>query len=414
MKAINIFYFFVGLLSFFYARILGMISFGEIMIIIYVTWLVFSRRLSLGKWIGDSQVHTTILLLVLAVFSALIFNLLNGSSDAEIAKYIGTIILLPFSLFFFRDMLMTNDRGILFFILGYGLSTIIVNMYFVQFSDFVVGNRDGDLKQFQEEFYAYTICNLAYIINAFYFKKNIKLLFLLNFLLAILCLMGNSRHLFLMLVIHDFILFLYYYVMKRHVYVTFSKLISWGTILSFILLFTYYGYGFMAESGALGEYGKLKYESQEKEKGGIVSSRSYFVKGLITLTHYPLGGLSNDGRDVNDNLEIRQEYAQIMEIPVPSSKNLMGHSVILNWWIAFGILSVPFWLYIIWLLISCFKYLFNSYDDNVFVALMFYSSLNMLWDIFFSPFGGRIGYGLSIILIIYILSSSKKKMNVFF
>ena len=104
MKVLNVFYFLVGLLSFFLTRVFGIISFGEILIILYVIWLALSGRMSFGKSIIDEELGKVLMFLGLAIISALISSLLNGSSDIEIVKYVGTIILLPFSFFFFRDI----------------------------------------------------------------------------------------------------------------------------------------------------------------------------------------------------------------------------------------------------------------------------------------------------------------------
>lgn len=406
MKVLNVFYFLIGLLSFFLTRVFGIISFGEILIILYVAWLALSGRISFGKSIIDDKLRKVLIFLGLAITSALISSLLNGSSDIEIVKYVGTIILLPFSFFFFRDMLINDQHGIVPFTLGYGLSNIIVNLFFVQFSDYVVGQRGDDFQQFQDDFYAYTICYLAYVVNAYYYCRNIKLLFLLNLILALLCLMGNSRHLCLMLVIHDFFLYLIYYVDKNNISVSVGKIASWGCMLALVLLMTYKGYGYMAKSGALGEYGKWKYEVQEKKKGGIASSRSWSMRGIIALSHHPLGGLKDSGKEVADNEEIRREYAQFMNISISSNKSLMGHSTILDWWIVYGIFTVPFWIYIIKLTVMALKGMLSDASNSL-LAVTLYSCLNMLWDIFFSPFGGRIGYGLSIMLVIYSISLTK-------
>lgn len=197
-----------------------------------------------------------------------------------------------------------------------------------------------------------------------------------------------------------------YYVDKNNISVSVGKIASWGCMLALVLLMTYKGYGYMAKSGALGEYGKWKYEVQEKKKGGIASSRSWSMRGIIALSHHPLGGLKDSGKEVADNEEIRREYAQFMNISISSNKSLMGHSTILDWWIVYGIFTVPFWIYIIKLTVMALKGMLSDASNSL-LAVTLYSCLNMLWDIFFSPFGGRIGYGLSIMLVIYSISLTK-------
>lgn len=230
----------------------------------------------------------------------------------------------------------------------------------------------------------------------------------MNLILALLCLIGNSRHLCLMLVIQDFLLFLIYHINKREIVVSFSRIISWGISLVLVLAIVYKGYAYLAESGALGEYGKWKYENQKKEKGGIASSRNEPIRALCTLSHYPLGGLKNAGKEVSDNYEIRKEYAQIIGGTIRSDKSLTGHSAILDWWVIYGIFTFPFWIYILKLLLESLKTMFAGFN-NPLLALVLYSSLTMFWNILFSPFGGRIGYGMGIMLILYNLSFSQQK-----
>lgn len=398
-KSLSIFYFLVGLLSAFCVRMLGIITIGEVLIILYALWCILSRRVKWENPIFDRKTRVLILLLILASISSVLTNLLCYASVSEILKGFGTIILLSFSFIFFRKMLIERYEDIINFQLGYGLSFIIVNLYFVGFSDLVVGDRGLDIAYYREEMYAYIICNMAFFINGYLYSKNVKILLIVNLALALFCLLGNSRANFLMLIITDFILLLNYRITVKGKILNCRKLFAWSILLCVLLFATYKGYSFLAANGYLGDGAKLKYEIQSHSKGGILSARSYIVRGFITISKHPLGGVGTK-HNVQDNEEIRREFAQVTQTRFRFwDRNIMSHTAIFDWWIAYGILTFPFWIYVLYLVIKGMKKAIVS--NHPLSALIIFSSLMLVWNMFNSPFSSRVQYGFSIMLLIY-------------
>ena len=203
--------------------------------------------------------------------------------------------------------------------------------------------------------YAYIICNLAFFINGFLYSRNIKLLLIANLVLALICLFGNSRANFLMLIITDFILLCNYRITVKGIHFSAKTLIGWFFLLCILLFLSYNGYSFLARNGYLGKGAQLKYEIQSKSKGGILSARSYIVRGFITISRHPMGGVGTK-HEVNDNEEIRREFAQVTQTRYRSwDRNIMSHTAIFDWWIAYGIFTFPFWLYVVYLAIKGLK-----------------------------------------------------------
>ncbi|WP_370757013.1 hypothetical protein [Coprobacter secundus] len=395
------FYFIVGLLSAFCVRVLGIITIGEILIILFTLWNILSKQLKWNVPIFDSNTRTLILLLILASISSVLTNLLCNASINEILKGFGTISLLIFSFLFFKKMLIDRFESIITFLLGYGLSFIIVNLYFIQFSDLIVGDRGLELNYYREEMYAYIICNIAFFINGYLYSKNIKVLLVANLALALICLFGNSRSNFLMLIITDFILLCNYRITVKGNHLTVKTLFNWSILLCILLFLSYEGYSFLASNGYLGDGAKLKYEIQSKNKGGILSARSYIVRGFITIAHHPMGGIGTK-HEVADNEEIRHKFAQVTQTRYRYwDRNIMSHTAIFDWWIAYGILTFPFWLYVIYLAFKGLKIAVIS--KHPLVALVIFSTLTLLWNMFNSPFSLRVQYGFSIMLLIFII-----------
>lgn len=398
-RSLSLFYFIVGILSAFCVRLLGLITIGEILLILFALWCLLMRRVKWEIPVFDQKTRTLILLLVLASISSVLTGLLCNASMSEILKGFGTIILLAFSFLFFRKMLIDRYEDIVVFMLGYGLSFVLVNLYFVNFSDLVVGERGLDMEFYREEMYAYIICNLAYFINGFLYSKSIKALLVANLVLALLCLFGNSRANFLMLIITDFILLLNYRITEKGVQLSGRRILRWSLLLCVLLLITYRGYSFLAENGYLGDGAKRKYEIQSHSKGGIFSARSYIVRGFITLSRHPLGGVGTK-HNVKDNEEIRREFAQITQSRYRFwDRNILSHTAVFDWWIAYGILTFPFWGYVFYLAVKGLRIAVRS--RHPLSALVIFSTLILLWNMFNSPFGVRIQYGFAIMLLVY-------------
>ena len=394
-------YFSVGLLSAFCVRVIGIITLGEVLVILYALWWMLSHHIKWNATKFDNQVRVLITLLILCTASAGISNLLCDAPISDILKGIGTIFLLTFSFAFFKKILLEDCIDMQSFLLGYGISFIIVNLYFTQFSDLVVGDRGMSIEFYKEEMYAYIICNAAFFINAFLYSKNIKLLLTINLLFAFLCLFGNSRANFLMLIITDFLLLCNYYITQKKVQLTIKTMSKWVTLLCILLLCTYKCYSFLAQNGYLGEGAKAKYELQSNSKGGIFSARSYIIRGFITIAHHPLGGIGIR-HNVSDNEAIRREYADITQSRFRSwDSNILSHTAIFDWWIAYGILTFPFWVYVCSLTFRGLKLAIKS--THPLTALVLFSTLTLLWNMFNSPFGNRVQYGFSIILLIYFI-----------
>lgn len=114
-----------------------------------------------------------------------------------------------------------------------------------------------------------------------------------------------------------------------------------------------------------------------------------------------MGGIGTK-HEVADNEEIRHKFAQVTQTRYRYwDRNIMSHTAIFDWWIAYGILTFPFWLYVIYLAFKGLKIAVIS--KHPLVALVIFSTLTLLWNMFNSPFSLRVQYGFSIMLLIFII-----------
>jgi hypothetical protein len=159
----------------------------------------------------------------------------------------------------------------------------------------------------------------------------------------------------------------------------------------------------LARQGNLGEAAYLKYEMQSNQSQGLLlSARSEVLYTGLALVKSPIFGqgsyaefdsksrgeiyetLARNGIKVND-AELRRAYGD--RIPV--------HSMILQWWLFYGLGGLLFPLAIL-LLAS------RSLAQNSREHVPTYIAVITLWNTLFSPFGSgyRISYALSIIILL--------------
>lgn len=175
------------------------------------------------------------------------------------------------------------------------------------------------------------------------------------------------------------------------------------------------GYKFLAENDYLNEEARQKYEAQTKGGTGLVSmivgGRGVVFASLYACLQRPIWGygpwaIDKDGMyaeflrkygDADDYREYEENLAYRMQIGKPPL--IPGHSHIFGFWISYGILALPFWLYVYFLI---FRHLRRNL--TVIPHLYGYFALSIahsLWHILFSPYGGRMSLPIFIVLMLF-------------
>lgn len=175
------------------------------------------------------------------------------------------------------------------------------------------------------------------------------------------------------------------------------------------------GYKFLAENGYLNEKARQKYEDQTKGGTGLISmivgGRSVVFASLYACLERPIWGygpwaVDSDGLyaeflykygNEEEYKEYEANYAYSMQIGKPSL--IPGHSHIFGFWVSYGILALPFWVYVYFLI-------FRHLRKNMAVIPQLYGYFALaiagnLWHILFSPYGSRMGVPLMIVLMLF-------------
>jgi len=174
--------------------------------------------------------------------------------------------------------------------------------------------------------------------------------------------------------------------------------ISWWRLTAIAVLVAIAGYGVAAwygQSARLGHFGELartKYESQARNRFGLLAGgRPEFVGGLLAISESPFVGYGSWPLDRN---RIFERACDIMNVRLDPSYYTKGyplipsHSHILGAWVEAGMLGMFFFLYIFW--VAARAVYLPIRDENRLRFWLVSTCLPLLWAIVFSPISGRL------------------------
>lgn len=179
------------------------------------------------------------------------------------------------------------------------------------------------------------------------------------------------------------------------------------------------GYSFLAEHGYLNEKATEKYEAQVKSRKNkgvlamIAAGRSEVFCGVYCAirhnaffgvgpwaidTHGYIGDYLAEYGDVEDYEMYIKSVEYHAKVGDGKVRLIPAHSHIIGFWVYYGILTMPFWLYFIYLL-----YRQCRYNLAVVPQLYGYFALiipSYMWHVMFSPYAGRGSVPLTIAIIL--------------
>lgn len=187
-------------------------------------------------------------------------------------------------------------------------------------------------------------------------------------------------------------------------------------------------YKFAGRAGLLNEKAQQKYDHQIKmavsEKGFdplrmIMAGRIEFFVGLYECIKSPIVGygpwaLDTEGiyEDFLSKYGAPEDYDRYVREQEYLSKVyqthrygfISGHSQILQFWLSYGILGLPYWLYVVYLVCQFFRRYLSFLPQ--FYGFFVVFAISFMWDIFFSPFSKRMGYGLFITVLLLVRAAA--------
>lgn len=181
-------------------------------------------------------------------------------------------------------------------------------------------------------------------------------------------------------------------------------------------------YKYAATKGLLNERAQRKYEAQAKKGGGIknliMSGRGVCFAGLIACMDKPILGHGpwavDDGRYWSKYLRTYGDEEEYIKAELRFRKNagldilIPAHSHIVGFWVWYGLLGLPIWIYVLIKLLENFvKY---SWAVPQWFILLSVALPGIIWTILFSPFSTRMPMCLTITLLHLSIAVGKGKI----
>jgi hypothetical protein len=169
----------------------------------------------------------------------------------------------------------------------------------------------------------------------------------------------------------------------------------------------------LSTSGLLGEEAQQKNQRQASVKGGmLIGGRPEILVSSIAVKDSPIlghGSWAKDSKYVEllyDTMYERgmTDQEDIDAIEGDTEGLIPAHSHVMTAWVWAGIMGAAFWCYVWWLLARTLVRLAMYWPSMA--PLYTYLLMEMMWDIFFSPFGTgrRVIEGVVIIITLDLLS----------
>jgi hypothetical protein len=400
------FLFLIGLFSSFCIKVIGATTISELISLLLFSYLFVAKKVSLIY--GNKDIRTYTWLILLSAFSCFMSSVIINHDLSEMLKRIVIILLLIPGLFVLYWLLISKPYKVVYYLIGVIISDLLVRFYFPQFSDLIVNDRGLTIDEMDEILFYYTYAPYFTFIIALLYSKFSQLTIISIVGMGFMFLYGSSRANFLIYLFSAVILLLIG-TKKSPLYIR-TKIRKYKIFFFILIIITGFciskTYTYFAATGKLGEAAKNKYEMQSSGNIGNLGGRSSFFRGLIAVMYHPIIGVVDPVKaNIDDIQEITEDYIAFVGndneyITSYNSNNISGHSTIIDWWLSYGILALPFWIF---LLIQCYicltKYIFVY---KPLTAYLLVGVISLVWDVFFSPFGIRIRYEIMIALMIIV------------
>ncbi len=153
-----------------------------------------------------------------------------------------------------------------------------------------------------------------------------------------------------------------------------------------------------SKSGFLGEESQSKYELQLGNKDAdflsvLLSGRTEILVSTVAIADSPIIGHGSWAKDFKYTLmllQLKSEFndTETREIRAEEQGLIPSHSYLFGSWVYAGVFGALFWISILYMLI--FKIFPKAFSQPSPLSVIFLMGfLNILWNIFFSPFGAN-------------------------
>ena len=384
--------FFLGLISSLFVQS----PFGRVSMLDFATYILAPVVFIIDFNNYSRIVRKALVFAILWLIGGILSDWYRGT-PFDVAVKANAIILNAFTLLVFAVyVLRTTPSGIIWFIAGNALSTLISFYYFQNGAILVQAQRAGYVGQGGVQSFlvdkmvypAYAKVVLLTVIMVLRIKKLIPwwlCIFGCVVCGIVLVVKTGARSSCLVLLGAAALMYIYAYAPKLGALILKRK---WRTLLCIVLAaFATSGvYMFAAKNGLLGEEGIKKY-IERQEGASFMDDRADSLINWPFLWRNPVFGAGAEFIDrwgYVDRSPFVQHYLNNDPRWQKKKKKLFGHSCIVGAWTQCGLLGLFFWLFALHLIYRLTLKLNHLGDAGPFLGFVI---INMIWAICFSPYG---------------------------
>lgn len=408
LNRLNLLLFLIGLGGAIYVQKFGTFSVAEPLLVgVLIAFLLFEKLIF----------RSIVFLLFVTLLWLLGIQLSDWYNDIPFEntiKLTGSVVLYFTNILAFYFLLRKSPRSSIAYVAGCGISYLLQFYYFpppLATEDFARGFAELEVLMFTWVALTHYVA-LMCVASILWYCGWVRLSVFILLLAAAGSLYLGSRAYFLIGLISAIALYLISRIRAADYLVNTSFFSGVGLLkVGLLIVFVTYVAGLIykeaALHGMLGEYAYDKYIQQSGVEGlGVASGRLGFFESLYAVIRSPLLGYGSFGLDRED---IQIDFAKLMGLPQDPSDLVPCHSHILGAWVWSGVLSVPFWLLIIF---NIFKSIFVAQDFRLLGICIPFSAF-LLWHILFSPIGYRVDLSFYVGLLFVLKDQLKYRVHSF-
>lgn len=410
--------FIIGLSSFVSIRVWGVLYISEVISLVMMPFIF--RKVSHTEF----RLNKLFFLLTLWLIGTLFAGYYNNIGSNNLIKGIGTVLLF-FPSFILAFWALKNNYEYIFYYLAGKAISIFIGFFLVPM-DFVKDLiLEKGLASLLETLLVYMLAPLLiFFVSLLYYKGKYHSSIILTLLFSFWSLFNGSRSTFLIFGFVAVILFFLGKITKQNKHLKHQKMKKKFIPMLFIFLLSIIGfysfYEYTASKGILGEYSQNKFNNQKNSsKLGLLMGRADFFQCLLGISENPIIGYGPYAKD-KSNIRLRtaikyedsggyNTYYNLNE----EESMVPRHSYILGAWIFSGILAVPFWLFILYLIFTFLRK--HLWYNHKLIAFFLLTCISLLWNIFFSPLQQRTDLCISVAMIVLVTQKNlfkyKKKYD---
>ena len=417
--------FFLGLFVRTQIHLIGYIGVSELVVAICAPFVFVNHYTAMKR----DGMRTILSLALMATVGCVLSSLINGSSFSQFARGFAQTYMTWAALVVGYYLLSGNIMSYRWFVLG-GFFSGILSIYFLQGAavtaggvQHVAGEAAVEMVQENVLFWKNRILPVINLpVSMFYLQCPYLYSVIAPMIFAFLGLYmssGSGRGTFVVAMVSSALLtiggktssrlamlrkYLWVYIMLGMAFLSGVKTV----------------YSWAASTGRLGEHAEQKYRDQTQRGTDalsiLISGRVDFFVGLYACLQKPIVGhgpwpIDKEGYRVYflKKYGTTEEIKNAIELSsVYSMKGIPAHSHLVGYWLEYGILGLPFWLYVLWLM---YRYL--KQDVEVMPELFGWLALSipsLIWSILFNPYAGRIGIPIVVVALV-LIHARKKRMQ---